>query len=55
MKKRQSIFTVHLIAFLAMIFSPIGLYYAASSNNSGVVLILLGLVVFSNLLIFITR
>lgn len=44
-------FELHLIAFLMMVISPVGMYFAAQGNASAWICILIGVVVVANLLV----
>lgn len=49
----QKKFELHLIAFIMMVMSPIGMYFAAQGNASGSILLLLWVVILANLLVMI--
>lgn len=48
-------FKVHVAAFLLMTLPPVPLYWAAQANNTGLILPLLGLVIFGNALLLAVR
>lgn len=49
----QKKFELHLIAFVLMMMSPIGMYLAAQGNASGWTWVLLWVVIVANLLVVI--
>ena len=46
-------FELHLIAFILMVLSPIGMYFAAQGNASGWTWVMLWVVIVANLLVVI--
>ena len=52
---RANKFKVHLSAFLLMILSAIGMFLAANNDVIGIIWALLGVVVFANIVVILTR
>ena len=52
---RAHTFQVHVVAFLLMVLPPIPLYNAALQGNAGMMYVLLGAVIFGNILLLLAR
>ena len=48
-------YQVHLTAFLSMMLSAVGMFIAAENEIDGLIWVLIGIVVFANLVVMLTR
>ena len=48
-------YQVHLTAFLSMMLSAVGMFIAAQNDFDGLIWVLIGIVVFANLVVMLTR